>query len=72
MSGAIWAAYNDTGALEVTCPHCGAEPRKWCSRDDGRVRRVPCVDRVVSGVDTGDGKPYVRDFSQPTHEREWR
>jgi hypothetical protein len=70
VSGAIWAAYNDTGALEVTCPHCAAEPGKWCSRNDGRVRRVPCVDRAAAGVDTGDGRPYARDFSQPTRERD--
>ena len=22
----IWQSYSDTGALDVTCPHCGAEP----------------------------------------------
>jgi hypothetical protein len=65
----IWEAYADTGALEVSCPHCGAAPTQWCTRDDGRVRRVPCVARSIGAVGTGDGKPYARDFTQQSHPR---
>jgi hypothetical protein len=67
MKGAIWKAYADTCALEVTCPHCGAEPGQWCTKSDGRVRRVPCVDRAESGIVTDSGKPYARDFTEPIH-----
>jgi hypothetical protein len=55
----IWAAYNETNALAVRCPHCGAEPGKWCTRDDGRLGRVPCVARASSGAD----RPH--DFGEP-------
>jgi hypothetical protein len=61
----IWAAYNETGALGVRCPHCGAERGKWCTRDDGRLGRVPCVARAsASGAD----RPH--DFSEPRHRAE--
>lgn len=63
----IWQAYNDTGALEVSCPHCGAQPGHWCTRDDGNVRRIACVDRATSGFAAGNGKFYARDFTQPSH-----
>lgn len=64
----VLAAYVDTGALDVSCTHCGATPGAWCLTDDGRARRVPCVDRAAAGVGTGDGKPYApRDFSEPAH-----
>ena len=60
---AIWQAYKDTGTLDIGCPHCGATPGVWCTRDDGRVRRVPCVERLASSgvVDN------VIDFSEPRH-----
>lgn len=59
----IWQSYSDTGALGVTCPYCGAEPGKWCTREDGRVRRIPCVTRAsATGVGSGN-RP--RDFSEP-------
>jgi hypothetical protein len=62
----IWQAYSDTGALDVVCPQCGAEPKQWCTRDNGRVRRVPCVARsTASGAVEAAGKP--RDFTQPNH-----
>ena len=65
MYAAIWQAYNDTGALAVACPHCGAERGKWCTRDDGRLGRVPCVARAAaSGV--GDNRPH--DFGEPRHQ----
>lgn len=60
----IWQAYADTGALDVSCPHCGAEPGQWCTRSDGRTRRIPCIDRATgSGAVEAAGKP--RDFTQP-------
>lgn len=68
MKRPIRAAYTDTGAIDVSCPHCGAQPGQWCMTDDGRSRRVPCVDRAAAGVGTGDGQAYARDFSQPRHE----
>lgn len=55
----IWAAYNQTGALDVNCPHCGAEHGQWCTRDDGRLGRIPCIARM-SASDDG-----YRDFSEP-------
>lgn len=68
---AIWAAYNDTGSLSVACTNCGAQQGQWCTRPDGRVRRVPCVDRSAASISSGDGKPYsARDFSQPIHQPE--
>lgn len=68
MKRPIWQAYADTGALDISCPNCAAEPGHWCTKPDGRVRRVPCVQRAAAGVDTGDGRPYApRDFSQPIH-----
>lgn len=64
---AIWQAYRDCGALEVTCPHCAATPGQWCTRADGRVRRIPCASRTVASIGSGAGRPYSRDFSEPTH-----
>ncbi|WP_139334572.1 zinc finger domain-containing protein [Mycobacterium colombiense] len=61
----IRQAYADTGALEVSCTHCGAGPGQWCMTDDARTRRVPCVVRAAGGIDSGDGRPYSRDFSEP-------
>lgn len=62
----VLQAYTDTGALDVSCSHCGASPGQWCSTDGGRTRRVPCVVRAAAGVGAGDGRPYARDFSEPT------
>jgi hypothetical protein len=60
----IWQSYSDTGALDVTCPYCGAEPGRWCTREDGRVRRIPCVTRAsATGAGSAAAKP--RDFSEP-------
>lgn len=68
MRGAIWAAYSDTDALSTSCPNCGALPGRWCTKPDGRVRRIPCVARATAAIGTGDGKPYIaRDFSLPTY-----
>lgn len=66
---AIWQAYADTGALDTDCPNCAAPRNQWCTKADGRVRRVPCVDRTVASVAvTTAGTP--RDFSEPIHETE--
>jgi len=62
----IWAAYNTTGALAVSCPRCGAEPGKWCTNDDGRLGRVPCVARATATGATH--RPH--DFSEPRHREE--
>ena len=63
------AAYSDTGAWSVNCPHCGAQPGQWCEREDGSPRRVPCVARVVAGGVVSNGTPHALDFSEPRHER---
>lgn len=65
---AIWQAYSDVGALDIACPHCGAQPKQWCTRDDGRVRRIPCIERATSTavVDAPQSR-YIRDFSEPAH-----
>lgn len=41
----IAEAYRLSGALAIGCPHCGAPVGTYCTRDDGRVRRTPCVAR---------------------------
>lgn len=61
-------AYAATGALRRPCDTCGSQPNQWCTTPDGRLRRVPCVDRAAAGATVDDdGKP--RDFSEPTHGR---
>lgn len=42
----IRSAY--AGAIQSVCPNCGAEPDCWCTTPDGRVRRVPCIDRIAA------------------------
>ncbi|MEX3644325.1 zinc finger domain-containing protein [Mycolicibacterium porcinum] len=74
---AIWQAYSDTGALAIACPHCAAEPDKWCTKPDGRVSRVPCVDRIAATaviapvihlpVAIPDNPNRSTDFSEPRH-----
>lgn len=41
----IHAAYTAAGALEIRCSNCHSAVGVWCTRDDGRVRRTPCVAR---------------------------
>jgi hypothetical protein len=55
----IWAAYNDTQALTIDCPHCTAQTGQWCTRTDGRVRRTPCLDRITITA------PTAHDFDMP-------
>lgn len=62
---AIWQAYHDTDALSVNCTNCQAQRGQWCTLPDGRVRRVPCVERATTSL--GSGEQYCRDFSEPTH-----
>lgn len=69
MKGAIWRAYSDTGALRIDCPNCGATRNKWCTRPDGRVRRVPCVERATTTAAVAVSREdRYRDFSQPLHQ----
>ncbi|WP_431523743.1 zinc finger domain-containing protein [Mycobacterium shigaense] len=66
----VLAAYTDTGALDVSCPHCDAQPGQWCVTDDGRPRRVPCVARVCAGGTIPAAGPSAgRDYAEPTHQR---
>lgn len=50
----IVAAYRQAGALDINCPHCGADPGSYCTRDDGRLRRTPCVARCRSSSVTSE------------------
>lgn len=72
MSGAIWRAYSDTGALQINCPICGAERGKWCNKPDGRVRRIPCIERATAAASaaavTVNREDRHRDFSEPVHQ----
>ena len=43
----IWDAYADVAAMSRPCPTCGAV-NTWCTKTDGRVRRVPCVSRLTT------------------------
>ena len=45
----IVAAYEAVAALDICCPSCHAPVGVLCTRDDGRVRRAPCVARCRSG-----------------------
>lgn len=40
----VFESYSDVDP-ELACPTCRAAPRVYCSRPDGRLRRVPCVRR---------------------------
>jgi hypothetical protein len=44
--GPIWESYADA-ELGSECPNCGAGPNVWCSSPDGRIRRVPCIGRIL-------------------------
>lgn len=66
---AIWAAYDDCNALAIQCPNCCAPKGNWCTKDDGRVRRVPCVSRAAAGGFIVADTRRHRDFSEPTHQR---
>ncbi|OBK89457.1 hypothetical protein A5649_13480 [Mycolicibacter heraklionensis] len=71
---AIWAAYADVDSA-LPCPNCAADPGVWCSRPDGRVRRVPCVARPrvseASPAQCADDAPDPPvDFGEPRHQRE--
>lgn len=69
MKGAIWRAYADTGALRTDCPNCGAERNKWCTKPDGRVRRIPCIERATTTAAVIVGREdRHRDFSEPIHQ----
>lgn len=72
MTGrAVLAAYRDTGAAKLPCPHCEAEPGQPCTKPDGRISRVPCVDRIAAADlgPTTSATPVV-DFSEPRRPRE--
>lgn len=32
--------------LNEPCPNCGAVPYAYCTRDDGHIRRLPCLVRM--------------------------
>lgn len=72
MTGrAVLAAYNDTGALTVRCGHCGAEAGQPCTKPDGRVSKVPCVDRIAAAdltpITEVTAVQSAVDYSEPRH-----
>lgn len=70
MTGrAVLAAY--TGALAVPCGHCGAEPDQPCTKPDGRISRVPCVDRIAAAdIASSISSTLTVDYSEPRRPRE--
>lgn len=62
---AVPAAYSDTGALGVACPHCGAGGGEPCTKTDGRTSRVPCVDRLAAADIATPVLTTAVDFSEP-------
>lgn len=71
----VMAAYADTGALTVSCPHCAAEPGQPCTKPDGRVGKVPCVDRIAAadlsaGTDKKGNATLPVDYSEPRRPQE--
>lgn len=69
IDNAYFAA-ND--ALSVRCPTCAAARGTYCHRDDGRLRRIPCLRRAIaSGAQNYAPEPSRgRDFSEPLVARE--
>ncbi|WP_283613458.1 hypothetical protein [Mycolicibacterium poriferae] len=47
----IWDSYADVADMSRPCPNCGAV-NTWCTKPDGRVRRVPCVSRLTTNHTT--------------------
>jgi len=47
---AVPAAYTDTGADLIACPHCAAGIGEPCVKSDGRVSRAPCCARLAGAV----------------------
>jgi hypothetical protein len=73
---AVLAAYRDTGASEIACPHCDARAGQPCTKSDGRISRVPCVGRLAA-ADIGStavaplrGATVAHDYSEPRHPQE--
>ncbi len=62
---AIPAAYTDTGAGKISCPHCGAQAGQPCIKPSEEISRVPCVARLAAA----DLTPATVDFSEPRHPR---
>jgi hypothetical protein len=51
--GPVVAAYADTGAIDRSCPNCGANPQEYCIHDNGVQRKMPCPNRLPHNPDTG-------------------
>lgn len=52
--GPIGRAYR-LAAMDSKCPTCHAGPHMWCRRDDGHVRRTPCLQRLRLNTTETDG-----------------
>lgn len=66
---AIWQAYADVGALKINCPNCEAGVGTWCTREGGKVRRVPCIARAAAGGLIVAAPRGHHDFGEPRHPR---
>lgn len=48
LSGAVYDAYTVNGAINRTCPRCGAKPRQYCHAPDNPRHELksPCRQRL--------------------------
>lgn len=50
--GPVVEAYVDSGAIDLHCPNCGANPQQYCTHDSGIERKMPCPNRLPHNPDT--------------------
>jgi hypothetical protein len=64
---------------EAGCTYCGAAGGEYCRRDDGQIRRVPCIWRMIprwydiDPDEVTERRQLMRpahDFSEPLHREE--
>lgn len=72
MTGrAVLAAYRDTGAMNITCPHCDGEPGQPCTKPTGDISRVPCVARLAAAdLAPTTSLTTAVDYSEPRRPQE--
>lgn len=47
MRRAVMAAYNVNGAINYSCPTCGAQPDETCTSKTGHEAFAPCAARLI-------------------------
>ena len=64
---------------DAGCTYCGAAGGQYCRREDGQIRRVPCIWRMiprwydVDADEVTERRQLMRpahDFSEPRHREE--